>query len=191
MRKLFATLAVVGLIAAGCTQPNANSQEAAIVNQQQAIYSQTQPVPIYDYSQDRATLLQIYNAKNEARQTWAVVLSNNGVPIWTCPSYGFPIPATTQLTNPSSVGQPNTLTSGIVLPQAEPDGLYTGTNLGTYVLCVRPNGDIVPIYAEPLVMSFPFAVKIVNGQIVDAGTGSTMTVTVKGGNASTAPQPTP
>lgn len=190
--KQIILVAVLALAAVACGTPtsgNANTNEATQVNRQQDIYNKTQPIPLFDYSQDRATLLQIYSAKNEARQTWAVVFSNNGVPLWSCPSIGFPIPTTTQLTNPDSYG--GGAYGYFTLPQAEPNGLYTGDSLATYILCVRPNGDVVPLYAEPLVMLFPFEIKIVDGKVVDAGGASTMNIEVKGGTSSVAPQPSP
>jgi len=173
--------AVLALLVAGCGTQSVTA-DRELVDRQQQIYQDVQPVPLYDYSQDRATFLQIYNAKNEARQTWAVITAIDGTVLWTCPSYGFPIPATTQVTNPQQYIPSN----GAVVEQAEPNGLYTGETNATYVLCIRPNGDVVPIYAEHEVMLFPFEVRIENGKIVDAGGGSTMTVEVKGGTATPA-----
>lgn len=186
MKKLIA-LALFGLAVAACNSGSANSNESQIVNKQQQIYANVQPVPLFDFSEQRNTLIQIYDAKNQARQTWAVIQSITGQFVYACPSVGFPIPADTELTNPQAgVG------SYYPLPQAEPDGLYTSTNTdATYVLCVRADGSVVPIYTEQKVTLFPFEVKIVNGQIVDAGGDSTMTVTVKGGNSGPAPTPAP
>mgnify|MGYP001607788218 CR=1 FL=1 len=178
--------ALVALVVVGCGGAQSVETERKIVDRQQDIYNRVQPMPLFDYSQDRNTLIQVYNAKNEARQTWAVDTALDGTPIWSCPSYGFPIPVTTQLTNPEQQ-----IGTGVTVPQAEPNGLYTGQTTATYVLCIRPNGDVVPIYAEQDVLLFPFEVRIEDGRIVDAGGASTMTVSVKGGTSSTAPAPEP
>jgi len=186
MRTKIAALGLIGFAAAACSS-NAVYTDQNTVNKQQEIYQQVQPVPLFDFSEQRHTLIQIYQAKNQARQTWAVIQSITGEFIYACPSIGFPIPADTQLTNPEQ-----NLGSGAVVPQAEPDGLYTSANTdATYVLCIRANGNVVPIYTEQKVTLFPFEVKIVNGQIVDAGGDSTMTVDVRGGNSSAAPTPAP
>ena len=117
-----------------------------------------QPTPKFDYSQDRDVLIQIYVAKNEARMTYSSIDSITGQHLFDCPSIGFAIPADTQLTNPlQSIGY---YSAPAVVEQAEPNGLYSSKNTdGTYVLCVRKNGDIVPIYTEQKVTTFPFPVQ--------------------------------
>ena len=174
---------LVGLLAA--CGPQATPSEIAdqdLVNRQQQIYAQREPVPVYDYSLPRAVLIQIYTAKNKATSTYTVFLSNSGVPIYVCPSRGFPIEGGTELTNPSQISYGHYISgsstySAGVIGQADPDGLFhPSTAAGTYVLCTRPNGDIVPIYTEPMVMTFPFEVQVVNGKIVNVDTSPSTSI---------------
>jgi len=184
MKKL--AFVVFAVFLSAC-QPSSLTNDTQQTNNQLLQYQKVQPVPYYDWSEQRNTLIQIYNAKNEARQTWAVVESMTGVPLWTCPSVGFPIPADTQLTNPDQYSG-----TGVSLPQMEPDGLYSSTNTdATYVLCVRPDGKAVPIYTEQKVTMFPFPVHLANGKIVDDNGASTIQVVPKGGSSAPATSPTP
>lgn len=198
-RKAFALAGVALLFAACNTGSQSLAQDQKQTDKQLQQYQVAQPVPFYDWSEQRNTLIQIYNAKNEARQTWAVLQTITGVPVFSCPSIGFPIPADTQLTNPSqiSVVNPpglnnnNTLYDGVV-HQMEPDGLYaSGATDATYVLCLRPDGKAVPIYTEQKVTMFPFPVTIQDGKIVDSGAPSNIEINVKGGNAGPTPSDSP
>lgn len=196
MKRLLFALIVVAAIVVACGNVNQSvTKDQNQTNAQLQQYQAVQPVPYYNFSEQRNTLIQIYNAKNEARNTWAVVESMTGVALWSCPSLGFPIPADTQLTNPDQLAVTQNGSSWYdgVLPQMEPDGLYaSGATDGTYVLCVRPNGKAVPIYTEQKVSMFPFPVEVVDGKIVDKDTGNdqTIEVTVQGQSAASAPPST-
>ena len=186
-----------GLVLAACDVSTQDSKDAKLVNDQQAHYAKVQPIPYFDFSMDRDTLVQIYKAKNEARQTHSVVASMTGAILWDCPSIGFPIPADTQLTNPlvgtgryiyDENGQNRTWVEGIV-EQAEPNGLFSSKNTdATFVQCVGPDGSVSPIYTEQKVTTFPFPVKIIDGQIVRAGDAS-IVLDINPGSEGTAPTP--
>lgn len=61
-----------------------------------------------------------------------------------CPSIGFPIPTTSNLSNPTQrVNEHDS-----VINQAEATGIYTGDSSGTYVICVDPNGKPYANYWE-------------------------------------------
>lgn len=185
MKKFFVALAALAVFLNACGPYGTPSEVAdqKRINSQQEIYASIEPVPVYDYSLPRDVMIQIYTAKNKANSTYTVFLSNNGIPLYVCPSRGYPIEGGTQLTNPEQIsfgtfpsGGSSSAASGVV-GQADPDGLFHPlTAPGTYVLCVRPNGDVVPLYAEPMVMTFPFEVKIVNGQIVNVDTSPSSSV---------------
>lgn len=193
---LAVTVAALALMIAACSSVNQSlSKDQSQTNSQLQQYQSVQPVPYYDWSEQRNTLIQIYNAKNEARQTWAVVESITGAALWSCPSVGFPIPADTQLTNPDQIAV--TQNGGTnyydgVVPQMEPDGLYaSGATDATYVLCLRPDGKAVPIYTEQKVSTFPFPVHVEDGKIVDENGASTVQIDVKGGTSSSAAPESP
>ena len=76
-----------------------------------------------------------------------------------CPSIGYPIPYSTQLTNPEKVEY---RTSGgmAILPNAEPNSLYTpSSSEATIVSCVNSDGTLTPTYFENRVFSLPYKIK--------------------------------
>ena len=160
---LFQTALIAVLVLIGCSE--AEYRDRQTVESQQGIYAVSQPVPMFDWSQDRDILIQIYSQKNEARTTYSVLSSDGtGEPRFMCPSLGFALPADTSLTNPLTPYAAN----GAVIEQPEPNGLFSSKNTdGTYVLCVRKNGDVVPVYTELKVTTFPFAVRWENGELVE------------------------
>jgi hypothetical protein len=153
------------LLFCGCTETS-ESLDNAKVDEQQKIYAQSQPIPVFKWSQDRDNLTQIYKMKNESRATYSVVRAmGTGEILWDCPSIGFPIPVDTQLTNPLQISY-GVHGSGTI-EQAEPNGLFSSKNTdGTYVLCVLGDGTISPQYTESKVDAFSRPVKIEKGKIV-------------------------
>ena len=200
MKKLLAAFIAVVLVVAACgaQQTSSTSQEQNVVNSQQDQYNKAQPIPFYDYSLQRQALIDIYNSQNQDSQTWDVVTSYSGQFLFQCEAVGWPIPADSQLSNPlqvvvgDSAGSSSNYAYGTV-GQAEPNGIYTGNTQGTYILCSRPDGKISPVYTENNVQMFPFPVKVdpTTGAITDAGGASSITVTVKAGNVTAAPSPSP
>lgn len=164
--------------------PEQTSDESNQVNDQQTIYSQNQPLHKYNYSPERDEYQQIYDFRMKGGNTWTVFYSM-GKPIFVCPSIGFPIPYTTQVTNPEQVHSgSSTADPSVVIPQAEPNGLYTGTTNATEVLCVRslPGGgsETVPVYSEPDTITLPYPVTIgADGSIQDAGGSSSVQINLK------------
>jgi hypothetical protein len=146
----------------GCSsQSVANKADMNYTDAQTAIYSRGQPLHQYDYSQDRASFLAIYDARVAGKATYSVsVPQNGGHPWFECPSRGYPIPADTELTNPE---RPSPVLDGsstwVTLPQAEPNGTFSGHGSGgTYIQCVDTDGSLYSVYSEPNVMTFPFPV---------------------------------
>lgn len=163
----------------GCDGRSADSKDQDTVEAQQSIYQRSQPVPMFNWSQDRDNLIQIYTMKNEARATYSVVrAAGTGEILWHCPSVGFPLPADTQLTNPLQQ-----VYGAAVIEQAEPNGLFSSKNTdGTYVLCVLPDGSISPQYSESKVDVFTRPVKVEDGKVVFVDGAATMTITPKRGH---------
>lgn len=192
MKKAIAILAAVAAIAACSVSPNTEREDTQRVQDQQAHYAKVQPIPYFDFSMDRDTLIQIYKAKNEARQTHSVVTSQGtGAVLWECPSIGFPIPVDTQLTNPVQMIRDPWVSGSQVVEQPEPNGLFSSKNTdATYVQCVAPDGTVSPVYTEQKVTTFPFPVKIVDGQIVRDGEAS-ITLDIKSGSEGVAPAASP
>lgn len=137
------------------TSDSSNKKETERVEQQQAIYVDSQPIPAFDWSLERHILIELYKARNDAVTTYAYVRNWQGEVYFSCKSIGFPIPANTQLTNPEIATSDDKdgfdagaggLTS---IPQPEPNGTFTSpSTVGTYVFCLNEDGTISPSYFE-------------------------------------------
>lgn len=162
----------------GGSSDNQTAKESDAVDAQQTTYDNNQKVPHYDYSPERDELIQIYNSRMQIVNTWTVFYPI-GKPPTMCASRGFPIPYTTQLTNPQKVNKgDSTVNPSTVTSQAEPNGLYTGTTSATWVLCLR-NGKLNPVYAEEEVHAYTYPVTInPDGSVQDSGQSSSVSVII-------------
>lgn len=159
MRKSVLAVLVGGatvLAVAACTASNNDSinKDQAATNQQLDRYQANQPTPAFDWSQYRQTVIDVETAQVHGVAT-TTFFFNQGVqrPIKVCPSIGFPVATTSQLTNPDQLvarGYNSTTIDGVV-GQQEPNGVYTGDSSGTYVVCVAPNGTKYVTYWEGFV----------------------------------------
>jgi hypothetical protein len=67
---------------------------------------------------------------------------------------GYPLPYSTQYTNPMKVDSYN---HSIVLPQADPNALFMPASAeATFVMMIDPEGKPRPVYFEPRVTVSPF-----------------------------------
>jgi len=151
-----ATAALAGVVLTACGSSGSTKATAQKVEQnQQANDSltliQAQPVPHFDWSQIRQTLIDIEGAQAKVVQTTSFFFQQGmDHPYLVCNSIGFPIASTTELTNPLQVAQDHSQYGGDVpIGQQDPTGVYTGQSAGTYVLCVNSAGQVEPNYAEP------------------------------------------
>lgn len=159
MKKVIAILVLGVLLLAGCSDGtngsasrNVNRARRADENTSARVLSRfqkTQPVPERPWSQLRQNLIEIEEAQMDTTQT-TTFFFNMGVPnpVLTCPSIGFPIPSTAQLTNPQAKVRG---ASDAVIAQLESNGVYTGDSTGTYAICVSPQGKAYAVYWEGFV----------------------------------------
>jgi hypothetical protein len=142
---LVALASAAGLALTACSSPNSsaagNDQKSS--NDQMSTYQRNQPVPKGNYSEMRQTLIKVEEAEIAGTATTTFFFANNGQLLKSCPSIGYPIPATTQLTNPDQVDYNGGSGGGgnVTLPQNDPTGVYSGNTSGTYVVCVQSNGQ--------------------------------------------------
>lgn len=162
---LFAILALAGCTGSstGDAANGANSAENDAQGTQADIYNKTQPLRLYNKSQQRATALDIQDAQATGVPT-VTMFFHLGLadPYFICPSKGFPVASTTEVSNPLQVVQrrvnrPNSgntydYIDGVV-GQMDPNGTYPGNSTGTYVLCIDSKGRTYPKYAEGFVDS--------------------------------------
>lgn len=149
-----------GLIAAACNSgaapQTANNKtqktSASSLNQ----FEQAQPVPKFSWSQLRQDLINIEQAQANGAQT-TTFFFNQGVqsPVQSCPSIGFPVASTTELTNPLQptwTGNTRAI-AGVAIGQLTPNGVYAGNSTGTYVVCVGAAGKPFIDYWEGFVQT--------------------------------------
>lgn len=168
---------VVALLA-GCGGAMAESPDeivSRIVGQQNKIYVENQPVPLYDYSAQRDIVIQLYNATVPKMANSWTVFYEFGTATDSCASKGYPIPYGVSLTSPE-YERDSDAQGSLALPQPEPSGLYTNTvtSSASWVLCLNPNGAVEPVYAEGNVRTYAHPVTIKDNQIVHDYSQSTV-----------------
>lgn len=157
-KKALATIGGIVLAAAllgACSnqQSAANANDVKTSGQALQQLQRAQPTPMFPWSQLRQTLISIETAQANSTQT-TTFFFNQGVqePISSCPSIGFPIASTTELTNPlqDNNNGPNG-NAGVAIGQVDPTGVYAGASTGTYVVCVNADGSNFIQYWEGFV----------------------------------------
>lgn len=165
MKKvILITVTVLGLLwLVGCGQSGQSGNKADSKASEASLKAQqkSQPTPIFDFSQYRQNLIEIVTAQAEVTQTTSFFFLEGVGLVGSCPSIGFPIASTTQLTNPESKNK----NSDVVLPQVEPTGVYTGPSTGTYTICVSDKGKAYASYFEGYVQTVTGPASFVNGQV--------------------------
>jgi hypothetical protein len=139
--KIIAALGAVVVFAAlaGCSDSSSTQKDQNATNDQLNAYQNVQPVPKFDWSQYRQTVIDVETAEVNGVATTTFMMNFAADPIEVCPSIGYPVASTAQLTNPDQVVYNGSAGSGVVA-QAEPNGVYTGASSGTYVVCVSTSG---------------------------------------------------
>lgn len=145
---LFA-LSLVACSAGGTTGLATGNQKES--QQQQAdtnSLENNQPLPHFNYSQERQNMIDIETAQADDVETTTFWMNmGNPDPIGSCPSIGFGIPDTASLSNPyQPIWNNNTYNNGgiagIAVGQMDPTGVYTPTSsMGTYIICLTSSGQ--------------------------------------------------
>jgi hypothetical protein len=163
VKKLFLALFVMTLVLSACGTTQTELEQAQQSGSVKAI-TQNQPIPdLGGYSFERQIVIETYLARNNTIATYAYMITMDGKIIEICPSVGYPIPYSTQLTN-SLVPTRNcgsgsgNCTEGVVA-NPEINGLYPPADAAaTLVQCVNPDGSVSPTYIEWYVLSFPYRI---------------------------------
>jgi hypothetical protein len=174
-RTKIAACAVGALALTGCKNTTAGTasvnDDAKQASVQLDRYQATQPVPQFDWSQLRQNLIEINTAQAETTQTTSFFFNlGTDAPVSSCPSIGFPIASTAQLTNPEQAIDPfRGDNGGVTVPQIEQTGVYTGDSSGTYVICVDPAGTPYAFYWEGYVATVTGPAIFADGEITLTG----------------------
>lgn len=170
--KTVLIFALIMLLLASCAPIATGEQITREEEKQQAAGNlaivQNQPIPdLGGFALERQILNETYLARNQAISTFSYMFSMDGKIIEICPSVGYPIPYSTQLTNPMKMETYNGVP--YTLPNAEPNSLYPpGDAAATLVQCVNDDGSVSPVYIEWYVLSFPYRI-VSDSQLERAG----------------------
>lgn len=141
--KFVAVAVAIGAAIAlsGCEEDtSARAKDEAVTEAVLQDLQKAHPVPTFKYSQYRQNLVEIITAQAKPTAT-TTFFYNAGVakPIYYCASVGFPIPGSAQLTNPEQIT--DSYQGGYaILPQVEPNGVFTGETTNTTTICRDANG---------------------------------------------------
>jgi hypothetical protein len=158
--KAIVILAALALCACDQAPPTSTAKEAAAQEQIQAeSQSQVGMPAIVNFAEKRnyKMIYELRDNPNYATYTYLVGMHNELKLL--CHSIGYGIPESSQYTNPSMVQEydGNGHYEWPVLPQADPNGLYSSpSSQGTWVMCADPSGKVVPVRSEPNVLTSPF-----------------------------------
>jgi len=155
-----AALAVSALSLQACNQPTAdqkqNRMQEDLLNQS----VQTVGIPAITEFAEKRQLKDIYELRDKLIPTYTYLAGelNGTIGEKVCDSLGFGIPYATQYTSPQRRDW-NGGNGSVVLPQADPNGLFSPASAeGTWILCRIPGEDkAMPQYVEPkvIVLTFP------------------------------------
>lgn len=147
-RVIPAAVAAGGLalgLAACSHAPNAQQTEQQQQTQDLQSLEQSQPLPHFNYSQERQALIVAESAAAAGTQTTSFFF-NQGVqdPVSQCLSIGMGVPDSASLSNPQQIAPVSGKYGGgtQVIGQEDPDGVYVPeSSTGTWVNCVNPQGQ--------------------------------------------------
>ena len=130
--------------ASACSSTNSGqAQENTAQQADQAALEASQPIPRYNYSQIRQTLIDAETISANGTQTTSFFFQmGNQDPVYTCPSLGEPVANSSSLSNPQQGTGVSGVAGAIAIGQMDPDGIYTPTSSsGTYVICLSASGQ--------------------------------------------------
>lgn len=132
------TVAIAGGLAACSSSSDATAVDSNAMNRQLQQYQLNgQNVPYFLWSQYRQTGIDVETAQANGVATTTFFFQYGAVaPIKSCPSIGFPMASTSELTNPLQGDSSGGSTGNITIGQMDPNGMFTGQSSGTYVVCV-------------------------------------------------------
>lgn len=109
--------------------------------------------------QEKRILKNIFELRDQQIKTITYTQDLNAKLHKLCDSVGYGIPYATQYTNPQAIAYRGSQVGVAVLPQADPNGLYSPASAdGTWVMCLNPETkQLAPVYVEPHVVVSPFA----------------------------------
>lgn len=156
-------LLLVALLAiSGCDGPSQSSDEKQQQDQERILAEGTSQVgmPAIKNFRERKILKDIYEMRDqEGLTTYTyIVAENSGKLIFLGESVGYGLAASIQFTNPQKIAEARSQTGYAILPQADPNGLFSPASAeGTWVMLLnKQDHKVHPVYIEPRVIVSPF-----------------------------------
>ncbi len=111
--------------------------------------------------QEKRILKMIYELRDTEIKTTTYTIDMNGKLHKLCDSVGYGVPYALQYTNPMKIADSAHSYGYAILPQADPNGLFSPpTAEGTWVLCLnKADKKMSPVYVEPRIIVSPFELK--------------------------------
>ncbi|MDD5159662.1 MAG: hypothetical protein PHI47_06390 [Sulfuricurvum sp.] len=157
---LFLMALTLAMFFAGCNQEESGEQ---LQDRQQAeqtkIAVQSTGMPsIINFTEKKNMKMILEMRDNAGLRTYTYMRDMNGNLHQLCDSIGYPIPYSTQYTNPQQIAMKSSAYGNAVLPQADPNGLYSPESAeGSYVMCLNPNNkQLTPVYVEERLITSPY-----------------------------------
>lgn len=169
MKKNLMFIIIFGIVMLGCDSKT-TSDEIQSTQQEQLLKEATAKIgmPAIHNFRERAMMKQIYELRDQSQYiTYTYVENMNPTVVkghtalggkftYLGVSIGYPIPYSTQFTNPQQEIWHNSRPD-VVLPQADPNGLFSPASAdGTWVMLKDPNGDVTVQYIEPKIATFTY-----------------------------------
>jgi len=152
----------MALVLAGCDvqQPSGTSIERKKQAELSLQAMQTVGMPAIVNFAEKRMMKDIMELRDQNVATTTYIVDMNGKLHKICNSVGYGLPYATQYTNPQMPQRTYDGGSVYVLPQADPNGLYSPTSAdGTWILCVDgKTGKPSPVFMEPRVIVSPIAI---------------------------------
>lgn len=153
IQAAFTTVAILlglGLVLTACSEGQEQAEDAGdnIREESRAVtialdrMLKAQPVPTFDWSQERQTVIDVQAIRAQGATTTSLFTLNGvGVLAW-CPSIGAPVPATSQLTASQQYIdlKGDRTRERKPVDQMEPVGDYVGDTTATWTVCLDDNG---------------------------------------------------
>lgn len=157
--KITLTLLTAILLASCDNRPPTATELESTKQEQMTLQGvQTVGLPAITNFQEKRVLKQILELRDTKIVTVTYTQSLDAKLHKLCDSIGYGIPYATQYTNPMMISDSYANYWRGVLPQADPNGLYSPASAeGTWVLCLNPKTkDVAPVYVEPRIVVSPF-----------------------------------
>jgi hypothetical protein len=159
MKKL---LLVVLLASVGLTACEQQQTSTSIERKKQEELSrmgvETVGFPAVVNFAEKRMMKDIIELRDQMQPTYTYIVDMNGKTHKLCDSLGYGLPYATQYTNPQMPQRTYDGGSIYVLPQADPNGLFSPASAeGTWVMCLNPKTKKAePQYIEPRVITTTF-----------------------------------